>query len=356
MRFQMFRMGSWLMVIAAMMATAQAASASPAQPSFVVIGAPITPYVRAIVGNTGTVDDLLSPGQDLHDISLSPSQMAKLSKADALILPDLSVSPALRFLTTKMPKLNIIELTKIDGAEPLPYLHENPWLDTVKAEAEKKDKKPAPTKEAALKKPDPFDHRAHAHEEHDHHHEEGGLDPHLWLDSERMAAMAVPLAKVMGLTAPDYQKEYTMNAKVLATHLRADVTPGVRAILAERAPSTNEDKPKIPFITAHPAYQYFIARFNLPYRGQITTNTEEYLGGKTIDLLLQAASTQPVRCIIAEGKTTLVSRLAKASGAKIVVVMPEQLSAPRALPPLPWIQNDYDRFLYGVATQFAPCL
>jgi hypothetical protein len=73
-------------------------------------------------------------------------------------------------------------------------------------------------------------------------------------------------------------------------------------------------------------------------------------------MLLQAAAAQPVRCIIAEGKTTLVERLAKVSGAKIVVVMPEQLPTPRALPPLPWIQNDYDRFLYGVATQFAPCL
>jgi zinc transport system substrate-binding protein len=356
MQFQMSWVRSWLMVIAAMMATAQAASASPAQPSFVVIGAPITPYVRAIVGGASTVDDLLNPGQDLHDISLSPSQMKLLSKADALILPDLGVSPALHLLTKKMPKLNIIELTKIEGAEPLPYLSENPWLDAVKAEAEKKDKKPAPTKEAAPKKPNPFDHRAHAHEEHDHHHEEGGLDPHLWLDPERMAAMAVPLAKVMSLAAPDYQKEYTLNAKTLATHLRADVMPGVRAALAERAPSANEDKPAIPFITAHPAYQYFIARFDLPYRGQISTGTEEFLGGKTVDMLLQAAATQPVRCIIAEGKTTLVSRLAKASGAKIVLVMPEQLPAPRALPLLPWIQNDYDRFLYGVATQFAPCL
>jgi ABC-type Zn uptake system ZnuABC Zn-binding protein ZnuA len=68
--------------------------------------------------------------------------------------------------------------------------------------------------------------------------------------------MAVPLAKVMSLAAPDYQKEYTLNAKAIATHLRAEVTPGMRAALAERAPSTNEDKPAIPFITAHPAYQY----------------------------------------------------------------------------------------------------
>jgi zinc transport system substrate-binding protein len=343
------------MVIAAMMASAQAASASPAQPSFVVVGAPITPYVRAIVGSAGKVDDLLSPVQDLHEISLSPSQMAKLSKADALVIPDMSISPSLAALAKKLPTLNMIELTKIEGASPLPYPDKNPWIETLKEEAKK---------QAQQKKPNPFEqrnrthekHKAHEEHEHTHQHAEGGIDPHLWLDPERMAAMAVPLAQVMGLTAPDYKKEFTLNAQTLATHLRAEVTPGLRALLNQNSVATKEDKPKIPFITGHAAYQYFITRFDLPYHGEISTAPEPYLGGKTVDILLQAASTQSVRCIVAEAKTTLIARLAKLSGARVVLLQPEQLPTAKTTPPLPWVQNDYDRFLYGIAEGFAGCL
>lgn len=345
----MRRMRSWAMVIAAMLACTQAANASSNIPQFVVVGAPLVPYVSAIAGDVGRVDSLLSPAQDVHEFALAPSQMKMLSTADALIVPDLTISPALAALTKKLPKLNVIELTKLEGAEPLAYTTQNPWLNAVKAKAEKD----APKKETA--KPDPFDYRHHE-DAHHHDHDATALDPHLWLDPERMAAIAEPLARTLALATPDHQPTFLLNAKALAQHLRQDVTPALSAMLkAPPAMATNE-KTELPYILGHSAYQYFLARFGLGYYGQLSTGGEEFIGAKSMDILLQAASTQRIRCLIAESNTTLIARLAKASGARVLLLQPEQLPTGKSLPPTAWIENDYDRFLYTIADGFRGCL
>ncbi|MEJ0009520.1 MAG: metal ABC transporter substrate-binding protein [Alphaproteobacteria bacterium] len=182
-------------------------------------------------------------------------------------------------------------------------------------------------------------------------------DPHLWLDPVRMAAIAEPLASRLGQASPANAVTLHYHAEQLATHLREDVDPGVRALLARRdAHAKTANLPTIPFITYHAAYQYFLARYDIAPEGFVTQVPEDYFGAHTLDKTLRGASAVPIRCIISESDSPLVKRLAAESGARIVEQNPERSYSPQETPSLPWIQNNYDRLLASVAASFAGCL
>jgi len=319
----------------------QAAIAGELFPKVVVAPLPLKPYVDEILRGVGESHSLLKPGQDAHDFALSPSQAKMLAEADILIVPDLSMNPVLRRLSAKNKRLRVIELSGLDGAAALPYAAENPWLGAAKEAAE--------------------DNHAHAEEAHDHHDHEGPdhgiIDPHLWLDPERMAAMAKPLATALSQPTDDTRATLTANATALATHLRSDVIPELRAMLSKKPKTTNAlTQPQIPFITYHAAYQYFLERFGLAHTGEITQRPEEMMGAKTTTTLIRSAENQRVRCLIGEQENVMMQRIAKSSGARIILLSPEQLPARETVDAIDWIRNDYDRFLYVTAKAFAGCL
>ncbi len=322
---------SWNRVIAVILLSAQAASASELK--VVVLVSPLTPYVAAVMEGVGAPVNLLKPSQEPHDFALSPSQAKALSAANILVVPDMSMNPTFAALAKKYPQLKVIELSQLKGAKPMPYAHENPWLEALKEQEE------------------------HGHEDahdHDHHHEEqAATDPHLWLDPERMAAIATPLAQALAETAPEKKEQLETNARALATHLRTELLPQLRALLK---PTAKADKDVVPFITYHAAYQYFLARFGLSHAGEITHLPDAYMGGKSLSHLLKMAEKTRIRCIIGEAETTLVSRIAKASGARVVVLSPEQGVAASETPAHAWLKNDYDRLLYKTVKSFGDCL
>ncbi|MFM9890328.1 MAG: metal ABC transporter solute-binding protein, Zn/Mn family [Rickettsiales bacterium] len=344
----------WL--IAAMLTFAQASYAGTEIPKVVVSVAPLKPYVDEILKGITTAQSLTRPGQDPHNFTLAPSQGKMLDEVEILIIPDHGLSPLLARLMKARPKVRIIELSTLAGADALPYAPENPWIARVKlkgGEADdlfaaapthkfkpyksitgKLDAKPAVTPDATA-----------------------AIDPHFWLDPERMAALAEPVAEAIAQFAPTQREVLTANARTLAKHLRSDVIPPLQAMLK---PSAGDDivvtKPEIPFITYHAAYQYFLARFHIVPEGEITARPDEYLGAKTLDQLLQAAKATKIRCIIGEQDTPMVRRIAALSQARIVLLSPEQLVVGEDIPTYYWIQNDYDRLLYLTAKRFSECL
>jgi zinc transport system substrate-binding protein len=339
----------------------QAASASPATPNIVVVTAPLTPYVNAIMQGTAKAQNLLRPGQDPHHFALSPSQAAMLAEADVMIVPDLGMNPAIAQMIAKNPHIKVIELSKLDGANPLPYAKENPWLASLKQAGHEKDEDvdarlgmPAlkPTPDPNYKHLDDFDTTKKIEDK------TPTLDPHFWLDPERMAAIALPLAHMLSEINPAQRITFEANAQLLTDHLRHEVIPGMQKLMSghQEPPPVAGDKPIIPFITYHAAYQYFLARFALTNTGDITTRPEDYLGAQTLDQLLKTASKVHIRCIIGEANSPLVERIAKLSEARVVLLSPEQLVDPKTVPVQPWVKNDYDRFLYQTAKNFGDCL
>ncbi|MDX2095903.1 MAG: zinc ABC transporter substrate-binding protein [Alphaproteobacteria bacterium] len=327
--------------IAAMLLSAQAASAGGLFPKVVVTVAPLKPYVDEILHGHGEAKNLLRPGQDAHRFALTLQQAQMLDDADIVVVPDLAMSPFLQRLLSGRKNLRVVELSALNGAQPLPYARENPWLARAKA---------------AGKKPHD-EHDAHdAHDEHEHDAATGN-DPHLWLDPERMAALAPPLAAAIAAHAPEARTALAANAQQLAAHLRREVIPALREMLARPAATSSAvARPEIPFLTYHAAYQYFLTRFGLTHYGEITQRPEESMGAKTMAGMLNTATTLHVRCLIGEQKNVLMTSIAKSTGARLVILSPEQTVARNAVDALDWMKNDYDRFLYATAKAFAECL
>ncbi len=334
--------------IAVILMVSQAAIAGEVFPKVLVTVAPLKPYVDEIMRGQGTSESLLRPGQDLHHFALAPTQAQALDAADVLIVPDLGMSPFLKQRVARQKKLRVIELSKLAGAAPLPYAAENPWLAALK-------QKNAPKANAHTHDADE-DEEEHAHE-HGHTSDAPLTDPHLWLDPERMAAIAEPLAAALAEAAPEARPALTANAQTLARHLREEVLPAMRTMLSPPARTSNAlNLSETPFLTYHAAYQYFLGRFGLTHYGELTTRPEEVMGAATLRGLLQRADTQRVRCLIGEQESTLMQRVASATGAKIRLLNPEQLPKRSEVDALDWIQNDYDRLLYQTAKTFAGCL
>ena len=353
-------MFSCAVTIAAIAVASQAAVASDNFPKIVVTVAPLKPYVDEIIHGSGDAQNLLRPGQEPHDFALTIPQGQMLDKADIVIVPDLSINPMLKRLLATNHHAHVIELTRLEGAEPLPYEKSNPWVDAMKElpatssndshwwhdkSKEMKKPAPAPTTDDATPKPEVKK------------DETPYTDPHIWLDPERMAAIALPLANAIADQYPSSRTELVANARGLSSHLRHDVIPPMREMLSK--PSTTISavgQQEIPFITYHAAYQYFLQRFHLTHSGEITQRPEETMGAATTAKMLNGAQGLKVHCVIGEQNGVMMSRISTLTGARIVILSPEQLVERKDVDYHEWIHNDYDRLLYVTAKAFSSCL
>jgi len=126
-------------------------------PAVVAADGVLCDLTRVVAAGEVKVDCLLEPGSDPHTLSLSPAQARRLRDADLVLVHGLGLTPAL--------------------ADP-------PTRATVVAVAE----------EAALK-PLPLD-------GHDHGHDHGGVDPHVWHDPRNTARMAELVGRRLAAVAP----------------------------------------------------------------------------------------------------------------------------------------------------------
>lgn len=327
---QMIR--SYGVVIALFLASTQAAFAGQLNPKVVVTTPPLQPYVDTLLRGIGASQSLLRPGQDAHTFTISPSQRRMLAEADAIVIPDRQMNIVLDKMLAEEEKrgAKIIVLTQMKAARALPYPKKNPWLELAGHED---------------------DGDAHADDT------KAGFDPHVWLDPERMAALAMPVAEAIAVAAPSHRETLRANAEDVKFHLREEVIPALNGIFAA-APrhDSMSARPQIPFITYHAAYQYFLKRFEIEPMGQVMLRPENYVGAKSLHDVVAGAGKLSIRCVISETDSSLVQRIAKASGAKIVTLSPETVYSDEEVPHADWARNGYDRLLLKTATSFAGCL
>lgn len=295
-------------------------------PKVLVTVAPLKPYADALLAGIGESQSLPAAGQDPHTLALSPSQMRALSNAQIILTPDRDMHPALADLLDRREAegATIISLTDIPQADALPYPDTHAWLGA-----------------------------------HEHAHDAPNallVDPHLWVDPLRMAALAKPVAEAIAERAGAQRSALLANAELLERHLREDVHPALQDILSSRGQAPRfKNREWLPFVTAHRAYQYFFARYGIDDPGALVSRPEEYLGARSMRDALKRASEISIGCVVAEQDAGWARKIAQLSGARVVIVQPEQLPSRKALPPQ-WVRNDYDRFLDHLARSFAPCI
>ncbi|MFC8127607.1 metal ABC transporter substrate-binding protein [Streptomyces sp. NPDC057302] len=184
---------------------------------------PMQFLAQEIGGDHVSVDTLTKPGVEPHDLELSPRQTASLGESD-LILYLKGIQPA------------------VDDA-----IGQSGVEDTVDA--------------ASLTQLEKHgtgvghDH-GHEHEDEDEEHgeEEGGADPHVWLDPVKYAEVAEGVGKAMEKADPDHAAAYKKNTKALVGKLDA--------LNAKFESGLKNTKSKT-FITTHSAFGYLAERYGL---------------------------------------------------------------------------------------------
>jgi zinc transport system substrate-binding protein len=173
----------------------------------VAVGAyPFSYLAREVGGENVSVVDLAKPGVEPHDVELGPREVARLQAAD-LVVGLRGFQPALEDALTSAEQL--YDLGPVVGQQP--------------ATSDLGD-------------------------------EEGGLDPHVWLDPSRMATAATALGARLAELAPDAAQDIRARAATTAQQLTAldqDFRTGLQTC-ARRD-----------LVTAHTAFAYLAGRYDL---------------------------------------------------------------------------------------------
>ncbi|MFI6033178.1 metal ABC transporter substrate-binding protein [Streptomyces sp. NPDC051315] len=188
---------------------------------------PMAFLAEQIGGDHVKVSSLTQPGQEPHDLEISAQQRVQVEKADAVL-----------YLKNLQPSVD----------------------DTV-AQSGVKTKIDAATLTSLEEHGTEVGGHADEHEEEHGHEEEGGKDPHIWLDPVKYAEVAKGVGAAFEKADPDHAADYKKNTAALVAKLDALNTQFETGLANTRT--------KV-FITTHAAFGYLAERYGL---------TEEAISG-----------------------------------------------------------------------------
>ncbi|HLF67563.1 MAG TPA: zinc ABC transporter substrate-binding protein [Gammaproteobacteria bacterium] len=252
-----------------------------AAPKVVVTIAPIHALTTALMQGVAEPVLLVAPNASPHNYALKPSQVSDLYAAQLVIWVGESLETFLiKPLQQLPPKITILGLLTTAGLNPLPFRVGPTWQ-----------------------------------QESDHHHHHAGLDPHIWLDPQRMQTIATAVTAALVKLDSDNKQHYETNAATVKQQL----TTLDQQLATLLRPIHNQ-----PFIVFHEAYQYFEQRYQLKAVGAITLNPEIMPSAKRVAAIQVMIKQQKVICIFSEPqfRPAIVDRIAEGTGVKVGVLDP----------------------------------
>ena len=180
-------------------------------------------FAERLLGNNAEVEVLIGAGMSPHTYEPLPQQMSKLSRADI-------------FFTVGIPFEQVI-INRLKNLCPnLAIVPTDENIEKIKMAS-----------------------HHHHDEKHEHHHEEnhnhkGALDPHFWLDPQKVITMADNMAKAINSRRPELANSIKENLE----NIRADLNK----LDAEISQMLVSFKGKT-MLVFHPAFGYFATRYGL---------------------------------------------------------------------------------------------
>ncbi|GGV77605.1 zinc ABC transporter substrate-binding protein [Streptomyces gelaticus] len=182
---------------------------------------PMQFLAEQIGGKHVSVTTLTKPGQEPHDLELSPRQIGGLTDA-GLVLYLKGIQPAVDDAIAQSGAKNVTDASKLTTLE-------DHGTETGADE--------------------------HGHE---HHGDEAGADPHIWLDPVKYAEVAKGVGASLQKADPAHAADYRKNTDALVTKLDGLNTAYVNGL---KNTSTKT------FITTHSAFGYLAERYGLTQEG-----------------------------------------------------------------------------------------
>ncbi|MDJ0597364.1 MAG: zinc ABC transporter substrate-binding protein [Crocosphaera sp.] len=232
-------------------------------PKIVTTFLPVHLFTKAVVGDTGQVDILISPGTEVHDYQATPDDAKLLAQADVLIENGLGMEA---FLSNLVANAGNSQLQQIDASE---------GIEVMEGEHEEEE----------------HGHDEHKHEEEKHgHHHHGGKDPHVWLDPVLAQQQVANIRDKLIEKYPNNADSYRSNAEVYIQQLQQ---------------LDNEFKEKLAsvqgcnFITFHDAFRYLAQRYGLQQEA-IVHIPEDSITPQDIQRVQQLAKEHSVKALLTE--------------------------------------------------------
>ncbi|MEM9276556.1 MAG: zinc ABC transporter substrate-binding protein [Cyanobacteria bacterium P01_F01_bin.143] len=216
---------------------------------------PVHLFTKAVVGDTGTVEILISPGAEVHDYQATPEDAKLLSQADVLVENGLGME---EFLSALVDNAGSSQLQKITSSK---------GIDPIEVEDEHDD---------------------HGHDHHHHHHGEG--DPHVWLDPVLAQQQVANIRDELIAINPSNADIYTSNADSYIQQLQE-----LDNEFQERLAPVKGCK----FITFHDAFRYLAQRYELEQEAIIEI-PEDSITPKDIRRIQKAAKKYKVKALFTE--------------------------------------------------------
>ncbi len=241
-----------------------------------------------VVGDLADVEVLLPPGADPHDVEASAQQVAQLSDADLVIANGLGLEAGLA---------GTLESVAADG---VPVFEVGPELS------------PIPFGESGTDEHDD----EHADED-DHEHADGSVDPHVWMDPDRMASASALIAQQVAAATGLDEQVLAEQAAAYAEEIAA-ADEEIQAMLAE----VPDERRKL--VTNHEAFGYFAERYVFEIVGVVIPggSTSAEPSAEEIATLANEIGAADVPAIFADTSASqdLVDALAAEVGSEVEVV------------------------------------
>lgn len=243
---------------------------------------PLAFAAERVAGERADVEDLTPPGVEPHDLELSPRQVALLHRADLVVYVGAGFQPALEDVIGDLtvPKIDVLDAVDVLGpAEP-----------------------------------------SDEHHDHEDAHAEG-VDPHIWLDPQRMQDIAAALADHLGQVDPAYRRVYERNAGELVDALRdldAEIARGL---------DTCETRA---LVVSHEAFGYLAERYELDQVGIAGLDPESEPSPRRLAEAVAFARAADVRTIFFERLVSpaVAETVAREVGARTAVLDPLESAPP----------------------------
>ena len=285
---------------------------------------PLQLIAAAIQDGQGEPQVLLPPGASPHYFVLRPSDAKRLDKANLFywIGPDLE--NFLPRLLEKRSKLSV-------AVQNLPELHLQYFGD---------EHQHAHT--AAHGHTD--QHKQHADNlvEHDHAHQPGAVDAHLWLLPENAQVIAARISADLSAHDPDNATVYAENLLAFSQRLEALD----QQLKTELAPIQDKS-----FFVFHEAFNYFEQAYGLKHAGVFAISHELQSGAKHVSQMRARLQQAGPSCVFSE--PPMQPRLAHtlAEGLPVTLAELDALGSN-----LPVSAQAYEQLLKNLAAQFSACL
>ncbi|MCL3860609.1 metal ABC transporter substrate-binding protein [Actinotalea sp. K2] len=219
---------------------------------------PLEYVVQQVGGDLVSVSSMTPEGADPHDLELSPRQVRTVSEADVVVYLSGFQAAVDEAIVSREPE-HLLDTAQ--AARLVPYtgggdLHDHDHGDDEHAEDEHGH-------EGEEHAEDEHGHEGEEHAEEEVAEEEHAadgevLDPHFWLDVERLAAVGHEVARVLGAAAPEHAQTFLDRADALEADLSS--------LDQEFAEGLAQCERGI-VVTPHAAFGYLLDRFGLQHVG-----------------------------------------------------------------------------------------